>query len=140
MRAAIAASSSNEAERKGMIAATPPRAGANASSTPAWARCEACTIACTRAIIRSWRSALAWTDSPSRACSIDASHGRQRDRRASHTTTTRPLSVGALGGAVIGCRPTTSARERSIAATGPCLIEVTSSHRRPASRPPDRRT
>ena len=140
MRAAIAASSSNEAERNGISPAGAPSAPAYSRSTPAWARCEACTIACTSAITWSWRSGVASTHSPSSASSRRASHGRQRDSRASHTTTTRPFRVGALGGAVIGCRPTTSARERSIAATGACLIDVTSSHSRPASRPAERAT
>ncbi|MNI61567.1 hypothetical protein D3C73_1168460 [compost metagenome] len=135
----IAVSSSNEADRYGSIAASVPNCGWYSRSTPAWARWVACTIACTSAIIWSWCCGVARTHSACSARHSASTQGRQCCRRASQTTITRPFRVGALGGAVIGCRPTTSAREASIACTGASFTEVTSSHKRSCSRPADRR-
>ncbi len=131
----MAASISNDAERNGISASSGPARVASLRSTPAWARWAAWTIACTSAITRSCCSGVACTHSASSAASNDAIQGRHASRRASQTTITLPFRVGVLGGAVIGCRPTTSAREASMAATGAVLIEVTSSHKRPASLP-----
>ncbi|MNV34265.1 hypothetical protein D3C71_1256750 [compost metagenome] len=136
----IAVSSSKDAERYGISAGKAPSSGAYSRSTPAWARWVACTIACTSAITWSWCSGVACTHSASSAAHSCCTHGCQRDTRAWHTTSTRPLSVGALGGAVIGCSPTTSACDASMAATGALFTEVTSSHNRPASRPAERAT
>ena len=95
----------------------------------------ACTSPCTSAIARSWASGSISTQSACSATSSASSQGCQRSSRARHTAIVRPRNVSIFGGAVIGCRPTTSARDRNIASTGCCLIEVRSSHSLPASSP-----
>ena len=128
MREMTAAFSANDGERNGINAASACRPSLCWLSTVACARWLACTSPCTSAITRSCSAGVLKTVSASSACNSVLNHGRQRSRRASHTTSTRSRNVRVFGAAHIGCRPTTFASLHSIAATAGCFSEVISSH------------